>query len=222
MHAGTVGWHDYKHKLRCVPWNDVSILSSVCMLNPSVMSNSLWPQAPLSLGFSRQEYWSGLQCPPPGDLPDPGVEPVTLAFPSSAGRFFTTSATLSGSHTYNKMFILLDWHKNEWKINSSHRGCSWLLWNTFLDPEGFAGLIWNIWSLEYREHITFLDLKVAHLSNGFMLPTSSIPLKCRRYPLGEVCRTLWTGLKMPCNCKGEILFFFFILSASYHPACSPQ
>ena len=35
-------------------------------------------QAPLSLGFSRQEYWSGLPCPPPGDLPDPGIEPVSL------------------------------------------------------------------------------------------------------------------------------------------------
>ena len=33
------------------------------------------PQAPLSMGFSRQEYWSGLPCPPPGDLPSPGIEP---------------------------------------------------------------------------------------------------------------------------------------------------
>ena len=35
-------------------------------------------QAPLSMGFSRQEHWSGLPCPPPGDLPDPGIEPATL------------------------------------------------------------------------------------------------------------------------------------------------
>ena len=35
-------------------------------------------QAPLSMGFSRQEYWSGLPCPPPGDLPDPGIEPMSL------------------------------------------------------------------------------------------------------------------------------------------------
>ena len=34
-------------------------------------------QAPLSMGFSRQEYWSGLRCPPPGDLPDPGIEPTS-------------------------------------------------------------------------------------------------------------------------------------------------
>ena len=35
-------------------------------------------QAPLSIGFSRQKYWSGLPCPPPGDLPDPGIEPRLL------------------------------------------------------------------------------------------------------------------------------------------------
>ena len=50
-------------------------------------------QAPLSMGFSRQEYWSGLLCPPPGDLPDPGIEPISLMSPALAGRFFTTSAT---------------------------------------------------------------------------------------------------------------------------------
>ena len=38
-------------------------------------------QAPLSMGFSRQEYWSGLQCPPPADLPDPGIKPVSSAAP---------------------------------------------------------------------------------------------------------------------------------------------
>ena len=37
------------------------------------------PQTPLSMGFSRQEYWSVLPCPPPGDLPNPGIEPRSLA-----------------------------------------------------------------------------------------------------------------------------------------------
>ena len=49
-------------------------------------------QAPLSMGFSRQEYWSGWPCPPPEDLPDPGMEPVSLMSPSLAERFFTTRA----------------------------------------------------------------------------------------------------------------------------------
>ena len=44
-------------------------------------------------GFSRQEYWSGLPCPSPGDFPNPGIEPVSLRSPALAGGFFTTSAT---------------------------------------------------------------------------------------------------------------------------------
>ena len=50
-------------------------------------------QAPLSMGFSRQEYWSGLPCPPPGDLPDPGIETASPTSAALAGGFFTTSTT---------------------------------------------------------------------------------------------------------------------------------
>ena len=50
-------------------------------------------QTPLSMGFSRQEYWSGLPCPPPGGLSDPGIELESLVAPALAGRFFTTGAT---------------------------------------------------------------------------------------------------------------------------------
>ena len=42
------------------------------------------------MGFHRQEYWSGLPCPPPGDLPDSGIEPMSLTSPAMAGGFFTT------------------------------------------------------------------------------------------------------------------------------------
>ena len=54
---------------------------------------TLWTvahQAPLSMGFSRQEYWSGLPCPSPGDLPDLGIE---LGSPASVNGFFTNSTT---------------------------------------------------------------------------------------------------------------------------------
>ena len=50
-------------------------------------------QAPLSMGFSRQDYWSGLPCPPPEDLPDPGTELVSPASSALASRFLTTGAT---------------------------------------------------------------------------------------------------------------------------------
>ena len=52
-------------------------------------------QASLSLEFSRQEHWSGLLCPPLGDLSHPGIEPASLTSPALGGGFFTTSATWS-------------------------------------------------------------------------------------------------------------------------------
>ena len=63
----------------------------------SVVSDSLQPQwtvvrqAPLSIGFSRQEYWSGLQFPALGDLPNPGLELESLVSPALESGFFTTA-----------------------------------------------------------------------------------------------------------------------------------
>ena len=54
------------------------------------------PQAPVSVGFSRQEYWGGLPYSPPGDPPDAGVESASLKSPAWAGRFFTISANWEG------------------------------------------------------------------------------------------------------------------------------
>ena len=56
---------------------------------------TLWAaahQAPVSVGSSQQEYWSGLPCPPPVDLSDPGIEPESLASPALASRGFTARA----------------------------------------------------------------------------------------------------------------------------------
>ena len=64
--------------------------SAVLCSVTSVIAVSLWPyvacQAPLSMGFSRQEYWSGLPFPSPGDLPDPGIEPASVVSLALAGR----------------------------------------------------------------------------------------------------------------------------------------
>ena len=70
-----------------------------CMLNRFShvrFCTTLWTgacQVCLSMGFSRQEYWSGLPCPPPGDLPDQGIKPGTLTSPALAGKLFPTGAT---------------------------------------------------------------------------------------------------------------------------------
>ena len=80
-------------------------------------------QAPLSMGFSSQEYWSGLPCPPPRDLPNPGIEPTSLTSPALAGRFSTNSATwealirgmavqLSYKHKIKKKIKLLYFNLN--------------------------------------------------------------------------------------------------------------
>ena len=78
----------YRTRLHIVP---------VCACVQSLQScATLWTvacQASLSMGFSRQEYWSGLPLPSSGDLPDPGIKPISLMSPALADRFFTTSST---------------------------------------------------------------------------------------------------------------------------------
>ena len=54
------------------------MLSGICLF---VTPWTLAHQAPLFMGFPRQEYWNGLPCPPPGDLPDPGIKPMSPAVP---------------------------------------------------------------------------------------------------------------------------------------------
>ena len=64
----------------------LSCFSCVQLYDCSLVGYSPW-------GFSTQEHWSGLPCPPPGDLPDSGIEPESLRSPALTGRFFTTSTT---------------------------------------------------------------------------------------------------------------------------------
>ena len=68
------------------------VLSHLSCVRLFVMLWTVAHQASLSMGFSRQEYWIGLPCLPPGYLPDPGIEPVTVMSPTLAGGFLTTSA----------------------------------------------------------------------------------------------------------------------------------
>ena len=60
------------------------------MLDSFVTPWTVAHQAPLSIKFSRQEYWIGLPFPSPGAFPNPGVEPTSLVSPALAGRFFNT------------------------------------------------------------------------------------------------------------------------------------
>ena len=88
-------------KLKCTQLSDPGRLPHACLHAweiASIMSNfaTLWTvacQAPLSMGFSRYIYWRGLPCPPLGDLPDPGTEPLSLISLELAGGFFITGTT---------------------------------------------------------------------------------------------------------------------------------
>ena len=88
----------YFHKLAAAP---AKVLPS-CL--------TLWTvalQAPLSMGFSRQEYWNELPFPPPGDRPDPGIELTSLLSPALAGRFFTIRVTWEALHKLDMSSKLL-------------------------------------------------------------------------------------------------------------------
>ena len=69
------------------------LLSLFSCAGPYVTPWTAAPQAPLSMGISRQEYWSELPFPSPGDLPNLGIEPASLRSPAFASGLFTTNAT---------------------------------------------------------------------------------------------------------------------------------
>ena len=71
----------------------VCVLSHFSLVRLFATAWTVALQAPLSMGFSRQEYWNGLPFLPLGDLPDPGIEPMSLTSAALTGVFFTASAS---------------------------------------------------------------------------------------------------------------------------------
>ena len=123
------------------------IVSLPCTLDACRLRNfscvlicvTLWTvacQAPLSMGFSRQEYWSGLLCPPPGDLPDPGIKPSSRVSPALAGEFFTTSATWEAPPYLTTSIIYSSSSQTLVKIRITHKDC----WNSdcWASPQSFG------------------------------------------------------------------------------------
>ena len=88
---------------------------------------TLWtvaPQAPLSMGFSRKEYWNGLPCPSPGDLPNPGMDLESLMSPALAGRFFASRATWEACWRSIGKFSGLPWREGCSRRKQSALHCS--------------------------------------------------------------------------------------------------
>ena len=114
----------------------------------SVMSDCLWPYGllvPLSMGFSSKEYWSGLPCPPPGVLLDPGIKPTCLMFRALTSRFFTSSTT----------WCCHKWHENQ-KGKKKKRGKTPLP-SSFLWPHSCLPL--NEWTYPQPEEGHSLPFK---------------------------------------------------------------
>ena len=134
-------------------------LCCTCMLSRSShvqLFETSWTiacQAPLSTGFSRQEFWSGLPCPPPGDLPNSGTELASLMSPALASGFFTTSTILDNL-----------WDDPQWpplfNINT-------LMWSPSFEGDSF--LTNRIWQEEW---LSLLKLGIRYLTS---LPTSISP-----------------------------------------------
>ena len=135
---------------------------------------TLWTvafQAPLSMGFSRQEFWSELPCPLPGDLPDPGIEPTSLKSLALAGGFFTTKATWEARSV---------WHGPI--IPQSYSHTAWLLLNSLIGTSTPRGWMWTnrkgiIQGFSHKEmskgvgrtcrnENNFLNLALCSLSSG--------------------------------------------------------
>ena len=86
----------------------LSSSSSIVSYLPLFKTPSTVPrQVPLFVQLSRQEYWNGLPFPPPGDLPDPRIEPKSLTSPALAGGFFTTALPGKPVNSYIKFQILM-------------------------------------------------------------------------------------------------------------------
>ena len=121
----------------------------VCMLNRFShvqLFATLWTkahQAPLPMGFSRQEYWSGLPFSSSGDLPDPGIDLTSLMSPALAGRFFTTSTTWEApqrrKHPYQWRFPLQIKFKREQQFTIILSSVtSFLSWSTSIFNLSFS------------------------------------------------------------------------------------
>ena len=140
----------------------------------SVMSDffttswTLAHQAPLFMEFSRQEYWSGFPFPPPEDLPDPGIKPVSPASPVLAGKFFTTVppgklqptsadtifkwniSAIKFTHRIleSYLFFLLNSTFSTSSFNFSRESFLFFLWNVLF---WFCPLKWNLSSKSYKQ-----------------------------------------------------------------------
>ena len=155
----------------------------------SVMTDSLQPQtvahqAPLSMGFTRQEYWSGLPCPPPRDLPTPGIEPPSLMSPALQGDSLPLSHQGSPLDHQRSPYFFFNWSIVDLQCGVSFRcmgilGLSWA-------PSGLINVaaVMATTSFVYwhsRQHLSIFSLRAFHRKiwglnpESFRMETGAFP-----------------------------------------------
>ena len=120
------------------------------LMQCSNVSDSVIPcQVSLSMEFFRQEYWNKLPFPPPGDLPDPGIEPTSLSSPALAGRFFYHCTTWEASRINGYLSVSHFWES--WgtprggKLHSKERRPSFSRQSgIYIEPFGSKHLYFNV------------------------------------------------------------------------------
>ena len=112
---------------------------------PTVTPWTVAPQAPLSMGFSRQEYWSELPCPSPGNLPDPGIKPASPTSPALADGFFT-STTLEATYqdAVDKISCAVEFGKC-FPVGSLRPVAHFIWVRNIIQQENHLGLVFSLW-----------------------------------------------------------------------------
>ena len=148
-------------------WYHLFLWSCALLLGHIWFFVTLWTvahQAPLSVGFSKQEFWSGVPFPTPGSLPDPGIESTNLASPALTSGLFTISATWKAdvTYTYN---LKIKQISEYWKKKQTHRYRKQTIVISG-DNKGVEG--WKVQTTEYkviRMHHTTEGLKPVICNN---------------------------------------------------------
>ena len=164
------------------------------------MSNSFvtpWTaalQAPLSMGFSRQEHWSGLPHPPPGDLSNSGIKPLSLMSPALAERFFITSTMSNFTFTFH-------FHALE-KEMATHSGVlAWRIPGT-VEPGGLPSMashrVRNNWSVLAAAEARVSTVKVKlqphqELKGEDLVPLTAYDRESRRKWLDHQLNVWWVS-----------------------------
>ena len=137
------------------------------------------------MGFSRQEYWSGLPCPSPGDLSDPRIKPVYLMSPALAGGFFTTSTTIPELHVVVQSLSRVQLFATLWTV-----ACQAPLSTGFSRQEHWSGLPFPLQCMKVKR-----EREVTQ-----SCPTLSDPMDCS--PPGSSAHRFsrqeyWSGVPLP-------------------------